>query len=48
MTNDDLSDIILLPQPAPSFTNRACNDCGEWAASGGTLCEDCEEEAQYD
>lgn len=40
--------ITLLPQPVPSFSNRACADCGEWSASGGPLCEDCAEDALGD
>lgn len=38
----------LLPQPAPSFSNRSCIDCGEWSASGGARCEDCQEAYDYD
>lgn len=38
----------LLPQPVPSFANRACIECGEWSASGGTSCEDCAEESVWD
>lgn len=41
-------EIILLPQPAPSFANIACIECGEWSASGGTRCEDCQEDCEHD
>ncbi len=40
----EVPQITLAPQPAPSFSNRACIECGEWSASGGPRCEDCEEE----
>jgi|SRR6185369_6542587 len=42
------TDIKIAPQPTPSFTNRACVDCGEWAASGGPRCEDCQEDSELD
>lgn len=39
---------VLLPQPCPSFASYPCANCGEWACSGGSLCEDCAEHAMYD
>lgn len=44
----EYKEIVLLPMICGGPDNRACVDCGEWAASGGTRCEDCEEDAQYD
>lgn len=44
----DETEIKLLPQPVPSFSNRLCIECGEWMASGGTRCEDCQEDESYD
>lgn len=41
-------ELVLQPQPVPSFANRAGIDCGEWSASGGPRCEDCEEDSLYD
>ncbi len=38
----DTSEIVWLPQQVPSFANYACIECGEWSASGGLRCEDCE------
>lgn len=43
-----LQSVVLNPQPCPSHSNRACIDCGEWAASGGGRCEDCAWEAELD
>ena len=38
----------LAPQPCPSHSNRACADCGEWAATSSGLCEDCQEDSEHD
>lgn len=31
--------------PDPEFI-KMCSDCGEWAAAGGGLCEDCKEDSE--
>lgn len=31
-----------------NFPERACIECGQWAASGGLRCEDCQEDSLYD
>lgn len=46
--HDWVSPLVLQPQPCPSHSNRACVDCGKWAASGGSRCEDCEEESEQE
>jgi len=39
----------MMPIQVPSFSNnRPCIDCGEYSASGGLRCEDCQEEHEMD